>query len=52
MIEPTITFDKIQLFNADNMEVMKQYPDKYFDIAIVDPEFGIGIGNSPRLVTD
>ena len=52
MIQPTITFDKIQLFNADNMEVMKQYPDKYFDLAIVDPEFGIGIGNSPRLVTD
>jgi site-specific DNA-methyltransferase (adenine-specific) len=26
--------------------------DKQFDLAIVDPEFGIGIGNSPRLVTD
>ena len=23
-------------FNADNMEIMKQYPDKYFDLAIVD----------------
>ena len=22
-------------FNADNMEIMKQYPDKYFDLAIV-----------------
>ena len=42
MIEPTITFDKIQLFNADNMEVMKQYPDKYFDIGIIDPPYGIG----------
>ena len=42
MIEPTITFDKIQLFNADNMEVMKQYPDKYFDICIIDPPYGIG----------
>ena len=46
MIEPTITFDKIQLFNADNMKVMKQYPDKYFDIAIVDPEYGININNN------
>ena len=41
MIQSTITFDKIQLFNADNMEVMKQYPDKYFDIAIVDQPYGI-----------
>ena len=30
-------------FNADNMEIMKQYPDKYFDLAIVDPPYGIGI---------
>lgn len=28
------------------------FPDKYFDLAIVDPEFGIGISKSPRLVTD
>ena len=28
-------------FNADNMEIMKQYPDKYFDLAIVDPPYGI-----------
>lgn len=41
MIQPTITFDKIQLFNADNMEVMKQYPDKYFDIGIIDPPYGL-----------
>lgn len=31
---------------------MKSFPDNYFDLAVVDPEFGIGIGNSPRLVTD
>jgi site-specific DNA-methyltransferase (adenine-specific) len=23
------------------MEIMKQYPDKYFDLAIVDPPYGI-----------
>ena len=28
-------------FNADNMDIMKQYPDKYFDLAIVDPPYGI-----------
>jgi len=40
------------VYNQDCMEGMKQYPDKYFELAIVDPEFGIGIGNNPRLVTD
>ena len=23
------------------MDIMKQYPDKYFDLAIVDPPYGI-----------
>jgi site-specific DNA-methyltransferase (adenine-specific) len=27
------------------MELMKEYPDGYFDLAIVDPPYGIGIGN-------
>jgi len=31
---------------------MKDLPDKCFDLAVVDPEFGIGIGKSARLVTD
>lgn len=31
---------------------MPSYPDKYFELAIVDPEFGINIANSPRLVID
>lgn len=26
------------------MELMARYPDKYFELAIVDPEFGIGAG--------
>ncbi len=42
----------IELFNDDCMNVMEKYPDKYFELAIVDPEFGIGIARSPRLVTD
>lgn len=28
--------------NCDNMELMKEFPDKYFDLAIVDPPYGIG----------
>ena len=38
-----IEIDKFTFFNADNMEIMKQYPDKYFDLAIVDPPYGIKI---------
>lgn len=32
----------IQITNEDNMELMKRYPDKYFDLAIVDPPYGLG----------
>ena len=28
--------------NEDNMELMARYPDKYFDLAIVDPPYGLG----------
>ena len=38
--------------NADCMEGMKQFPDKYFDLAIVDPPYGInenGDKNHTRL---
>ena len=30
----------ITITNEDNMELMKRYPDKYFDLAIVDPPYG------------
>jgi len=32
----------ITVTNEDNMELMARYPDKYFDLAIVDPPYGIG----------
>ena len=32
-----------KLYNMDCMEGMKEFPDKYFDLAIVDPPYGIGI---------
>lgn len=28
-------------YNMDCMEGMKEFPDKYFDLAIVDPPYGI-----------
>ncbi len=31
-------------YNMDCMEGMKEFPDKYFDLAIVDPPYGINIG--------
>ena len=31
----------------DNMELMSRYPDNYFDLAIVDPPYGIGISSNP-----
>jgi site-specific DNA-methyltransferase (adenine-specific) len=47
--------DKITITNEDNMELMARYPDNYFDLAIVDPPYGInlanmnmGIGNTPK----
>jgi len=30
-------------FNADCMEIMSRYPDKWFDLAVVDPPYGIGV---------
>ena len=32
----------VTLSNEDNMELMSRYADKYFDLAIVDPPYGIG----------
>jgi site-specific DNA-methyltransferase (adenine-specific) len=31
-----------EVFNEDCIQVMKRYPDKYFDLAVVDPPYGIG----------
>ena len=31
-------------YNMDCMDGMKQFPDKYFDLAIVDPPYGDGGG--------
>ena len=37
----------INFFNCDNMELMARYEDNYFDLAIVDPPYGIGISSNP-----
>lgn len=33
-------------YNMDCMDGMREFPDKYFDLAIVDPPYGIGIGTT------
>lgn len=40
----------ISITNEDNMVLMARYPDKYFDLAIVDPEYGLGIAKSGSLM--
>lgn len=37
--------EKIYIENCDNMLLMARYPDNYFDLAIVDPPYGINITN-------
>ena len=32
--------------NEDNMQLMARYPDNYFDLAIVDPPYGINVNES------
>ena len=33
--------DNINFYNGDNMEFMKGVPDKFYDLAIIDPPYGI-----------
>lgn len=42
----------ITLYNADCMEIMKGFADKQFDLAIVDPPYGIDINKSGRLTKE
>jgi len=32
----------MKITNEDNMELMSRYPDKYFELAIVDPPYALG----------
>ena len=36
-------FELNRLYNLDCMEAMKEIPDKFFEVAITDPPYGIGI---------
>ena len=49
-MKPTDILGNIKLYNADNMEVMKTFNDKQFDLAIVDPPYGLGIDGQKESV--
>jgi site-specific DNA-methyltransferase (adenine-specific) len=36
------TKENIKLICADNMKIMAQYPDNYFDLVVADPPYGLG----------
>ena len=36
----------VQVYNEDCMKIMKQYEDNHFDLALVDPPYGININES------
>ena len=48
--EPQIAYSEcyvlpfFSFYNADNMAIMKTFKDKEFDLAIVDPPYGINMG--------
>lgn len=35
--------DQFDIRNCDNMELMKEFPDNYFSLSIVDPPYGIDV---------
>jgi site-specific DNA-methyltransferase (adenine-specific) len=41
-----------EVYNMDCLQGMKEYPDNYFDLAIVDPPYGIDFGNYQRTLKD
>jgi site-specific DNA-methyltransferase (adenine-specific) len=41
----------LNITNEDNMLLMARYPDKYFDLAIVDPPYGIERGGQTETFT-
>ena len=52
-MSPTWTHEKLSLYHADCMDIMRQFPDKHFDLAIVDPPYGIGLAGystSPKKI--
>ena len=43
-----MTTKEMTITNEDNMKLMARYPDNYFDLAIVDPPYGINRANQSK----
>ena len=41
--------DKIEITNEDNMELLKNTPDNFYELAITDPPYGINISKTGKL---
>src|SRR5574344_740782 len=39
--------DFLDLYHCDCMELLRQTPDNYYSLALVDPPYGIGISSNP-----
>ena len=43
-----IEIDNFTFYNGDCMDLLRQTPDKYYDLALVDPPYGIGFSDYER----
>ena len=43
--------DFMELYHCDCMEILKQTPDNYYSLALVDPPYGVNIGNKINSIT-
>ena len=52
--KPQLTIPRVigclSFFNADNLEIMRGFKDKEFDLAIVDPPYGIDINPNMEVI--
>ncbi|MDR2004109.1 MAG: site-specific DNA-methyltransferase [Prevotella sp.] len=47
IIQPEI-FGKITAYKANDLVILKQYPDNYFDWTVADPNYGIGVSKPSK----
>jgi site-specific DNA-methyltransferase (adenine-specific) len=45
-------YENIKLYHGDCMDLMRETPDKYYDLCIVDPPYGIGFSTFNRTNKD
>ena len=48
-IKPNYISDNLSFYNGDCMELLKQTPDNYYSLALVDPPYGIGFSDYERV---